>query len=231
MNDSVLVLSRHAVREVDRLAVTAYSIPGIVLMENAARALAAAVMREFNAATPRRALIYCGGGNNGGDGYAAARHLHNAGAAVTLAAVEQPRDGSDAAVNRTICERMGLAIIEARAADPRACDVMVDAVFGTGLDRPVEGEAADVIRAMNAAGKAIVAADIPSGLDCETGQPLGVAIRAVRTVTFVGLKPGMLHRSSRDYTGVIEVADIGAPRELVERLASGTARLGDVNAS
>jgi NAD(P)H-hydrate epimerase len=93
----------------------------------------------------------------------------------------------------------------------------VDAIFGTGLDRPVSGSAARAIEWINAADRPILAVDIPSGLDCNTGRPLGVAVRAVKTVSFVGLKPGFLQASARDLVGEVVVADIGAPIELVRR--------------
>jgi hydroxyethylthiazole kinase-like uncharacterized protein yjeF len=220
-----LVLDRRSVREVDRLAIQEYGLSGLVMMENAARGLAehALAMLEAAGGADRRGrvLIVCGSGNNGGDGYALARHLHNAGVEVGLASMGQPKPGSDAAINRDICARMNLRIepFEKAAGAPAGCDLVVDAIFGTGLDRPVEGEALAAIRWINAASRPVLAADIPSGLDADTGRPLGQAVRASRTVTFVGLKPGFLVPESGEWTGRVEVVDIGVPRELVERLA------------
>jgi len=219
--EGVLVLDRRSVREVDRAATEAYGIPGVVLMENAARGLADEAARMLgHASSPRRrVLIVCGPGNNGGDGYAAARHLHNKGAAVTLAPVGQPRPASDAAINANICRQMRLPEARLEDAQPGEWELIIDALLGTGLERPVEGEAAAAIAWMNLAGRPILAADMPSGLDCDTGRPLGHAVRAARTVTFVALKPGFLTADAQPFTGAVIVADIGAPRELVERLA------------
>jgi NAD(P)H-hydrate epimerase len=102
-------------------------------------------------------------------------------------------------------------------ADQHRADLIVDAIFGTGLDRPITGRAADIINWINATGIPVLAADVPSGLDCDTGEILGVAVRAACTVTFVGLKIGFDSPSSRQLLGEVIVADIGAPRELIER--------------
>ncbi len=212
------VLDRDSVRAVDRAATDEYGIPGVVLMENAARALAV----ETLAMMPKTAglvVIVCGSGNNGGDGWALARHLHNAGSDVRIAPLGEPREGTDAAVNCHICRNMKLREIvgddlPAHFAD---CDLVVDAIFGTGLDRGVTGAAATVIERINRSGRPVLAVDVPSGLDCDTGQPLGSTIRAARTVTFVARKPAMNVEAARAYTGEVVVADIGAPVELLER--------------
>ena len=217
----ILVFDRDGVRAVDRESIEVYGIPGMVLMENAARGLADCALdmldqRGSADRMPATALVVCGSGNNGGDGYATARHLHNAGVDVMLAALGEPDASSDAGLNRAICRAMNIGEIELRDIEPlRAASLIVDAIFGTGLDRPVTGRAADVIQWMNASGRPILAADLPSGLDCNTGAALGVAVRATRTVSFVGWKTGFLNPASRQFTGEMIVADIGAPRELV----------------
>jgi len=218
----IIVLDREAVRAVDRAAIDEYGIPSIVLMENAARALceAALTMLGDARAGTRHVLIICGSGNNGGDGYALARHLHNRGVVVQLAALGEPKPNSDAGVNRRICERMGLSIIDARILprrDSAEISLIVDAIFGTGLDREVTGDAALVIEWMNRSACPILAADVPSGMDCNTGRQLGACVRASRTVTFVGLKPGFLSPDAQKLLGEVVVGDIGAPRELIER--------------
>lgn len=228
-----LVLDRKAVREVDRAAIEDYGISGVVLMENAARGLCEHALRMLVGAGGRGktgpekrgigeplALIVCGSGNNGGDGYALARHLHNAQVGVVLAAIGEPKPGSDAAANRDICRKMALREIGPDALTGFAgADLIVDALFGTGLDRPIEGPAAAIINWINSTGKPVLAVDVPSGLDCDTGRPLGVCVRAAATVTFVALKPGFLAPESKEWTGRIDVVDIGVPRELVERLS------------
>lgn len=209
-----LVFDRAAVRAVDRAAIQRYGIPGIVLMENAARGLREVVLSRVP--RPRAVLICCGSGNNGGDGHALARHLHNAGVRVLVAALGAPRPGGDAATNEAIGRAMGL---ERHGGPddpvPDAVELVVDALLGTGLDRPVEGDARAWIRWMNGLGRPILAVDTPSGLDCDTGRPLGAAARAETTVTFVGWKAGFLAPGADAYTGRVIVADIGAPVELL----------------
>jgi NAD(P)H-hydrate epimerase len=217
------VLDRRAVRAVDRAAVEEYGVPGIVLMENAARALADAGLEMLAARggpEGARVILVCGRGNNGGDGWALARHLHNAGAEPLVVPLGAPEAGSDAATNAAICARMELPVHPPeRLADAPAADLVVDAIFGTGLDRPVEGAAQRAIDWINAARRPVLAVDVPSGLDCDRGVPLGACVRATRTVTFVAMKPGLLTASGRAYAGAVTVGDIGCPRELVERYA------------
>lgn len=225
--DRAYVLTRDAVREVDRRAVEDFGLPSIVLMENAALALAAAALGLLVESGGRRVLIVCGPGSNGGDGLALARHLHNAGAEVRVALAG--RAGAyrgDASINLEIAERMGLAIADASegsladAADPRP-DLVVDALFGTGLARPLEGAMGSLvaeINALRARGALILAVDLPSGLDADRGEVLGVAVRADLTVTLAGVKPGLLRLEAQEYVGELIVGDIGCPRELIEDL-------------
>jgi NAD(P)H-hydrate epimerase len=164
-------------------------------------------------------LIVCGGGNNGGDGFAAARHLHSAGCApLLLAATPVSQLTGDAAANAQIAGRIGIPIEPAtpeRIGDAPA-DLIIDALLGTGLDQPPREPAAALIRAMNARGLPILAVDLPSGLDCDTGRPLGPSehcIRAHVTATMVAEKAGFPR--ARPWTGEVIVADIGAPPEAV----------------
>ena len=212
-------LTRAQVREIDRLAIEQYHIPGIVLMENAARSVTDEAMKMIDPATAR-VVIVCGNGNNGGDGYAVARHLHNAGVEVCTIHIGVDPKG-DALTNYNIARGMEIKTHYLNAADiltAHASDLMIDALFGTGLTRPVEGDLKVLIETMNASNLPILAIDIPSGLDCDTGEPLGVCVRAKRTVTFVAEKAGFANPISREYTGEIIVADISCPRELIEHV-------------
>jgi hydroxyethylthiazole kinase-like uncharacterized protein yjeF len=214
------VLDRASVRRVDREAVEQYAMPSIILMENAARALAveAIDMLEKVGDDGAIVLIICGSGNNGGDGWALARHLHNAGYEPVVAPIKDPNPNGDAGINCAICRSMGIREIDIGSVDRyRDVDLIVDAIFGTGLDRMVEGRPAEIIEWINGTGRPVLAVDIPSGLDGDTGKPLGVCVRADRTVSFVGWKPGFLEPSARGWTGKIIVGDIGAPRALTER--------------
>lgn len=223
-----LVFDRQGVQAVDRAAIEEYGIPGIVLMENAARGLADHAMQLLarDAEQPLehdrlQVLIICGSGNNGGDGYALARHLHNRDEPVLIAALEEPKAGSDASTNREICRKMKLRQIDIdrllAMEDVGGIGLIVDAIFGTGLDRPVTGKAARVIDWINARKRPVLAVDVPSGLDCNSGRVLGKAVRATKTVTFVGLKTGFIGLDAQSLLGEVVVADIGAPVELLER--------------
>jgi NAD(P)H-hydrate epimerase len=218
MSESIVRLTRAQVREVDRRAIEQYHVPGIVLMENAARG-AAEVAWEMLGGTPADVQIVCGGGNNGGDGLAIARHLHNRGCRVTLLLATDPTlYRGDALLNWRIVETMSLSVLPADPAQLDApSDLIIDALFGTGLSKPITGPVADVIARVNQRGTPILAVDLPSGLDCDTGQPLGPAcVRATRTVTFVAEKAGFANPAARQYTGPITVADIGCPKQIID---------------
>ncbi|MCX7684826.1 MAG: NAD(P)H-hydrate dehydratase [Acetobacteraceae bacterium] len=183
-------------------AAIASGVPGPVLMEAAGRALARAVRRRFR---PVRTLVLAGPGNNGGDGYVAARHLEQAGWPVAVAPLAPPRAGSDAARAAALWRGPRLPFAAAEAA---RAGLVLDCVFGAGLDRPLPEAVAEVLAA---AGGPIVAADVPSGLDGATGQPLGRVAPAALTVTFARLKPGHLLLPGRMLCGETVVADIGLP--------------------
>jgi hydroxyethylthiazole kinase-like uncharacterized protein yjeF len=190
----------------DALAI-AGGIPGIVLMEAAGRAVARAVARRFR---PCPTLVLAGPGNNGGDGYVAARLLEQAGWPVTVSALAPPGAGSDAALAaagwRGPMAPFGPAAV-ARAA------LVIDAVFGAGLARDIDGPAAEALRAC--AGRPVVAIDVPSGIDGATGQVRGVAPQAAATVTFFRLKPGHLLLPGRTLCGEVVLADIGLPASVL----------------
>ncbi len=231
-----LIFSRDAIREVDRRAVEEFGIPSILLMENASRALADAALRLARA-TPPRVLILVGPGNNGGDGLAAARFILNAPADVSVALAFDPaRSRGDPAIHLEIAHRLGVPIalideddpafhldaLEASAGEP---DVLIDALLGTGLTSPLRAPILRIIPWINARRDhcRILAADIPTGLDADTGRPTGdghdAAVRAHHTVTFAGRKRAFSNPASAEYIGEVSVADIGVPRRLLEDLA------------
>jgi NAD(P)H-hydrate epimerase len=168
-------------------------------------------------------LILCGPGNNGGDGGVIARHLDACGLNVSVVWFADPEHlRGDAATQWTILAKSGIAQVawkpqegfdSARfAALLTGADWVVDALLGTGLVRPVEGILYAVIQAINTSGKSILALDLPSGLDADTGRPLGIAVQALATITFVSRKIGFDCTGASDYTGEVAVVDIGAPR-------------------
>ncbi|MDB5319974.1 MAG: nnr 1 [Phycisphaerales bacterium] len=222
MSDGIVRLTRRQVREVDRRAIENYGIPGIVLMENAARG-AAEVAWEMLDRRPQNVTIICGGGNNGGDGLAIARHLHNHGANVqVLLAIDPEKYIGDAAINWRIVQSMGLDVAgsedAAELVSPLAASMIIDALFGTGLTQPPRADAQALIQRMNASTLPILSIDLPSGLDCDTGEPLDACVRATQTVTFVAEKAGFANPESRHFTGDITIVDIGCPRELIDEV-------------
>jgi hydroxyethylthiazole kinase-like uncharacterized protein yjeF len=198
-------------------AAIALGIPGVVLMEAAGRAVARAVMRRFR---PVRTLVLAGPGNNGGDGWVAARLLEAAGWPVAVAPLAPPRPGGDAAL---AAARWKGPVAAFSAAEVRRAGLVIDAVFGAGLSKPVEGAVAEVLAA--AAGP-VVAVDVPSGLDGATGQVLGFAPRAALTVTFFRRKPGHLLLPGRELCGELVLAEIGLPAAVLPGIAPRAWRNG-----
>lgn len=197
--------------QADRAA-AAMGAPGPALMDAAGRAVARAIRRYIR---PCRVLVLAGPGNNGGDGYVAARLLAQEGWPVRLAALAPPRAGSDAAGAVTLWHG---PMAEFDPAEAERADVVIDAVFGAGLTRGVSGLVADTL----AAARRIVAVDVPSGLDGATGAVMGCVSAAEMTVTFFRLKPGHLLLPGRDLCGRIELADIGIPDAVLDPIAPNT---------
>lgn len=214
-----IVLSREQVRRVDQIASERFKVPGIVLMENAARGVTDVVWEEMLSGGLERVAILCGGGNNGGDGFAVARHLHNRGADVSIGLVTDPaKYHGDALINWQIVQAMKLPTFEvtAEAIGEIHVDLIVDAIFGTGLASPPRDPFPQIAEAVVETGIQVIAVDLPSGLDADTGHPLGAAIHAQTTVTFVARKKGFENQASERYTGEVIVANIGCPREAIE---------------
>jgi NAD(P)H-hydrate epimerase len=233
-------LTRDQVRAVDLRAIGEYSLPGIVLMENAGRNAAHLLMALASLARvdpPLRVAIACGRGNNGGDGFVIARHLENLGAEVKLLLACDPAAyRGDAAVNHAVAVRAGIAIeplesapLEAWSAALAGSDWIVDALLGTGAAGAPRGGIAAAIEAINRARAAdarvdrrpgVFAVDIPSGLDCDTGLAAGDCVRADATATFVARKIGFDAPGAGAFTGAVHVLDIGVPRRLLDEIAA-----------
>lgn len=221
----MLQLTRHQLQEIDRRSTADYHIPGIVLMENAARAVAHEACQILANECVGEVLILCGGGNNGGDGLAAARHLHNRGADVTIGLLADPgKYRGDALINWKIAEAMKIpaAAFDAEMLNNPRPLLVIDAIFGTGLSKPPRDPFGAVAAAVNKLRLPVLAVDLPSGLDCDTGNVLGSCIRAERTLTFVAQKTGFARAQVRQYLGQVIVGDIGCPTELIEAIAQGT---------
>ncbi len=201
------VLSPVEMGRADALA-PLHGAPGPWLMENAGRAVARAVRRHFR---PVPVLVLCGPGNNGGDGYVVARLLAEQGWPVRLAAFAPPRVGSDAA---GAAARWKGPVHDFSPGEAARAVLVIDAVYGAGLSRDLDGLAADTL----AAARQVVAVDVPSGLDGATGAVRGFAPQAVLTVTFFRLKPGHLVYPGRGLCGVVELADIGLPDSVLPEI-------------
>ncbi|HZV06576.1 MAG TPA: NAD(P)H-hydrate epimerase [Gemmataceae bacterium] len=220
-----MTLTRDQTRELDRRAIEEFGVPGVVLMENAGRGMAE-LLRSLG--INGLVVICCGKGNNGGDGFVIARHLDNAGVRVrVLLFVDPAQLSGDAAVNHRILATSGIPI-EVFAGLPldeerlrrelANADWVVDALFGSGLRGAVQPPFDRIIAVINDAAARVFAVDIPSGLDCDTGKPLGVAVRAQHTGTVAAMKKGYLEPSASVWLGQVHVIGMGAPRALLERM-------------
>jgi NAD(P)H-hydrate epimerase len=219
------VATAEEMQELDRKAIETYRIPGIVLMENAGRGAAEVISNFFPEIHNKKVAIIAGKGNNGGDGFVIARYLLNQGVYVRVYLLTDPKGlRGDAETNFSIFHRMKGEVVSVPSSkdyvkvkrDLEKFDILVDGIFGTGLDAEVRGYYREVIDHLNTLQRPIVAVDIPSGLDADTGKPLGTAVRASLTITFGLPKIGHLIPPGLDYVGKVRVIDIGIPKRLVE---------------
>jgi NAD(P)H-hydrate epimerase len=215
-------------KALDKAAIDDYGICGLVLMENAGRQVVELIRRVTGDIRGRRVTIFTGKGNNGGDGYVAARHLLNMGAEVkVLSLVNTAEITGDAAVNFEIWRKMGQKVYAVYQGDGSNIarlallntDFIVDAIYGTGFKGKMTEKAGRIVEVLNRSGKPVVAVDIPSGLEAGTGRVNGPCVRANYTVTFGLPKLGMFLEPGADYTGEITVADISLPGVLIEKAA------------
>lgn len=215
-------LSRAEVREIDRRVIEDFGLPGIVLMENAARGCVECLVREGMTGP---VVICAGRGNNGGDGFAMARHLENRGMSVKVLLFGDPEKlRGDAAINFGVLTRSGtpLKIMNGPVTEAELCaeldgaDWIVDALLGTGTQGSLRPPFPSIIRVINTSSARVFAVDLPSGMDCDSGSPADpdcpVMVKAEVTATFVARKRGFDHPSAAEYTGRVHVVEIGAPR-------------------
>lgn len=219
MNESFL--NRNELNELDRRAIEEFGIPGIILMENAGRGV---VDYLLSCKIQGNIVICCGKGNNAGDGFVVARHLDNLGLSPLILLFADPNDlKGDAKINYDIVIKSLLPITIVREqnfskiiADLIAkSDWIIDAIFGTGLNGVVKSPYDVIIQAINSSHAEIIAVDIPSGLDCDTGKPLGIAVKAKSTITFVCNKKGFSNSEAKKYIGQVHIVDISIPKVLL----------------
>jgi NAD(P)H-hydrate epimerase len=235
-----VVLSRSQARAYDAWCMREVGIPGLLLMECAAIGVAHEAMRAWTGGTGADPLFaaVCGPGQNGGDGYAAIRHIHSAGGEAIALEADAPRPGTDAALQHRLAGRLGLvepfacaaSRIERAAATRRV--VVLDALYGTGLDRPLAGMDAVRVRwiaLMRERGAKVLAVDIPSGMDCDSGAALGgICVEADITVTMVAPKVGMARPEAARCVGRVVAVPIGGPpvaQFLARGIDAGMARI------
>ncbi len=209
---------------IDKVAIKDFGIPGVILMENAGLRVVEIITKELGDPAGKKVLIFAGKGNNGGDGFVVARHLHNRGAEVKVfLAGEQEQVTGDARVNLDIWQKMGQKIFPVikdsdinlvRLALMNA-DLVVDALYGTGFKGTVKNPMATIIEAVNASGIPVVAVDIPSGLEADTGKANGPCFCARHTVTFGLPKIGLVLPSARPFVGFLHVVDISIPPSIL----------------
>lgn len=211
------VLSREQSQRLDRRAIEQCQVPGALLMENAGRGACDVLLARYGAT--HRVLVVTGVGNNAGDGFVVARRLLTLGRGVSVVSlVELDQLKGDAAINARAFVGIGgeVAVDTSESLDVLlrrlvVAELIVDAIFGTGLSRAIDGRLARVIEAVNAVSAPVVALDLPSGIDADSGQIHGVAIHAALTISFASLKRGLLTPRAAQHTGELAVVDIGVP--------------------
>lgn len=226
------ILTAAEMKEVDRLTTSRYRVPSLALMENAGRSVAEFIQSRFPNLSARRIVVLCGKGNNGGDGFVVARHMHKMGAKPEVYLVGNPRDvKGDAATNLNRWKKVGKlnrdgALKSEVLAELPSGSIIVDALLGTGVRGVVDGRLRDVINQVNERepGRYVVAVDIPSGLQADLGEVEGAAIVADYTITFTAPKPGLIDREGGHRVGSLHVRQIGSPPELIDEVGKGSLR-------
>ena len=217
------IVTAQQIKNIDRRAIRDFGIPGPVLMENAAAAVMAEMEKFFDNLAGMRIGIICGKGNNGGDGIALARRLSIRGVPVRVALLAPfGAVTGEAKINLSILRKTDVELLQ--NASTRAIadvvswsDILVDALLGVGLSTSLKGTYAFAVELMNASGKPLVAIDVPTGINADTGEVMGSAVRADLTVTMALIKRGLVLHPGAQHAGTIRVADIGIPSEVVDK--------------
>ncbi|MBE7036234.1 MAG: NAD(P)H-hydrate dehydratase [Ruminococcaceae bacterium] len=207
--------------ELEQKAINEYGISSLLLMENAARGFCDCLEKETGSVQGKPIVVYCGSGNNGGDGFAIARHLYNRGGQVTVVqGFCEEKLKPDAKTNFEIVKKMGLPVISPEEVVSKSFSIVVDALFGTGFHGVPKEQYAEMIESINQSGALVVAVDIPSGAGSTDGQVGGACVRADLTVTFGLAKVGQFLYPAKEYVGKLCIADISIPLSLQNEFAT-----------
>jgi ADP-dependent NAD(P)H-hydrate dehydratase / NAD(P)H-hydrate epimerase len=234
----VKILTAAEMREVDRLTTEKYGVPSLTLMENAGKSVADFIVSRFrNNMAKWRIIVLCGKGNNGGDGFAAARYLRQNGASVSVYLFANPAEvKGDAAENLNKWQQTEKIVVGSPIQQPgwsgfQQNEIVVDALLGTGVRGAVEGPLAELIDAVNRrpVGRFVVAVDIPSGLNADTGEVPGPVVHADYTVTFTAPKLGLVLHEGQQHTGALVVREIGSPSSLIEEVGKSNLRWSEAD--
>ncbi|MBU0503511.1 MAG: NAD(P)H-hydrate epimerase [Candidatus Omnitrophota bacterium] len=208
-------------KKLDALAIKRYGIPALILMENAGRTAAEEALKMLSKKGIRRVAVFCGYGNNGGDGLACARHLINKSIQVSIYLIGQKKKFSEeSGINYQIVRKMkqklkiirSVSVLGKFKKEIRKCDLIIDGIFGIGIKGKLDSFYQGLFNLLNKSKIPILALDIPSGLDADTGMPLGDAVYASKTVTFGLMKNGLTKKEAQKFTGKIVIGDISLPQ-------------------
>src|SRR3990172_6910709 len=221
------IANANEMNNIDRRSKDEYGIPTLLLMENAASGITRAVEQMLVSVRGKRMTVLCGRGNNGGDGLASARQLHNLGANVSVYLLSDTADfTAEPALNLNIALKMGIEVNEKGKFSMKTLSsrlnhshMIIDAMIGTGLASAVKEEYKEIIEHINASKRPVVAVDIPTGINSDTGEVMGTAVMATATVTFALPKRGHFLHPGPDYTGNLQTYDISIPAEAIEKEA------------
>jgi NAD(P)H-hydrate epimerase len=217
----IKIVSASQMKRLDALAVKRFGIPALILMENAGSAASEEVLKMLPRKSTRPVAIFCGYGNNGGDGFVCARHLINKGIKVWVYLVgKEKKFSEDAKINYNILCKMKqkfkfiktVGELDKIKKEINKCRLIIDGIFGIGLNGELDAFYQELFKMLNSSKIAILALDVPSGLNADTGKPLGSAIKASRTVTFGFVKKGLIKKEASKFTGKIIIANISLPR-------------------
>ncbi|TCO73158.1 NAD(P)H-hydrate dehydratase [Marinisporobacter balticus] len=221
------IVNSDQMKQLDRMVIEQFGIPGVILMEHAGSVVLEEVLKYIEQKENKEVVIVCGLGNNGGDGFVVARQLFNKGIPLKVVIIGNPSDiGGDAKINYDIIHKLKVDIhiligannMKKFADAIKGCGIIVDAIFGTGLKREVDGYIQEIINIINGSGKQVIAIDIPSGIGANDGKVYGMAVKANKTVVLELPKICNIHYPGIEYIGEMIIKSIGMPKAVFENI-------------